>query len=250
MTLGPDLEWLADPEGNLRPGAAEALAQPTPAAPQRPASPRPWRGAVAGAAARPAALGAVSGLPRLGIPPAWVPAVVFAAALAGVLAGRWTAREAAAPLSRESFAPQSGPPVSSPGTIDPEAADTPVRPAVITGTNVNLRTGPGLFAPVLWKLGPGEAVSVGGEHRGWFTVETATGLRGYVFGALLSGPASNEGRPATVVEPMRAQVNGDAIELRPGDRVLARLSDGRTATILLPSGLRLGVPRDAVALLD
>lgn len=250
MTLGPGLDWLADPEGNLRPGAAEALAQPAPAPPGRPTPGRPWRGAVAGAAARPAALGAGAGLPRLAIPRAWVPAVVIAAALAGVLAGRWTARESAVPLSAESFTPQSGPPVSSPGASDPEAATPPARPAVITGTNVNLRTGPGLFAPVLWKLGPGEAVSVGSECRGWFAVETASGLRGYVFGALLSGPASNEGRPATVVEPMRAVVNGEALELRLGDRVLARLGDGRTATILLPSGLRLGVPRDAVALLD
>jgi hypothetical protein len=126
----------------------------------------------------------------------------------------------------------------------------PVQQAVVTGINVNLRTGPGLFAPVLFKLGPSEAVRVGGEHRGWFAVETASGLRGYVFGALLRGPASVEGQPATIVEPMRTMAQGEVLVLRPGDRVLARTSDGGTATILLPSGLRVGVPRDAVALLD
>ena len=234
MTLGPDLDWLGDDEGNLRPEAARAIAQqgaPPPPALQRAAVNRPPR------------LGQARlqlATPRIAVTPAWLPVVVIGAAVAGLLAGR---------LSGSGSRPADLPgrlPVQQPVVASPSGD----REAVVNGINVNLRAGPGLFAPVLRKLVPGESVRVSEKHGGWFVAETSSGLRGFVFGALLRGVSSVEGAPATLTQPMRAVIRGEAIELRPGDRVLVRLDPGGSATILLSTGVRLGVSQNAVAFLD
>lgn len=234
VTLGPDLDWLADAEGNLRPEAARAITQPPGVPP-----PPPLQRAAVNPPRRRGQHRVRLATPRLAITPVWVPVVVIGAAVAGLLAGRLGSGSRVANVPDQFPSPQ--PVVASPSTV---------RPAIVNGINVNLRTGPGLFAPVLGKLIPGEAVRIGGEHAGWFVAETSSGLRGFVFGALIRGPSSAEGVPATITEPMRAVVGGEVLELRPGDRVLARLDAGGSATILLPTGVHLGVPEHAVALLD
>lgn len=235
MTLGPDLDWLADDEGNLRPEAARVIGQtPPPAAAPPPAPPRP--------APRFAAnLGAVR-LPRVVVPAPWLPVVLIAAVLVGIGLGRaGRAREERTQPTQTNEAP----------TVPRELPSAPVaKTAVVNAVNVNLRAAPGLYAPVLWKLRPGEVVRVDGERGGWFEVEPTSGLHGYVFGALLHGVTSNEGQPAAITSYLRAQLAGTDLSLRPGDRVLARDSGDGWAAVLIPSGQRLRVQRDALAFLD
>ena len=236
MTLGPDLDWLADSEGTLRPDAARAIAQPTEAAP-----PPALQRAVANAPPRAIRPPLQPRIPRIVLAPAWVPVVIIGVAIAGVVVGRWSGSKSLPATSTSAFLTNQRTSVASP---------SPVRHAVVNGVNVNLRTGPGLFAPVLGKLVPGETVRLGDERSGWFVVETSSGLRGFVFGALLRGAGSVEGAPATITEPLRAVVVGETLDLRPGQRVLARPDGSGVTTILLPTGVRLGVPQHALAVLD
>lgn len=235
MTLGPDLDWLADSEGTLRPDAARAIAQPPGAVP-----PPALQRAAANAALRAVRPPLQPGIPRIVLAPAWVPVVIVGVAIAGVAVGRWSGSKSLPATSTE-FSTNQQTAVTSP---------PPVRQAVVNGVNVNLRTGPGLFAPVLGRLVPGETVRLSGERSGWFVVETSSGLRGFVFGALLRGAGSVEGSSATITEPLRADVAGGTLDLRPGQRVLARSDGSGVTTILLPTGVRLGVPQHALAFLD
>jgi SH3-like domain-containing protein len=238
VTVGSDFGSLADDEGNLRADVARFLGeQPPPAAPRAAGRPEP-----APAQRYPTQFGPRLAIPRVAVPANWVPVVVIAAALVGLTLGRWSSpkRDHVDSPTNQIVAQSAAiaAPVQAPAT------------AVVNGVNVNLRSGPGLYSPAIWKLGPGDVVRIGEEHDGWFAVETSAGLKGFVFGALLCGASSGQGRPATVVALLRGLVNGAELNLRPGDRVLARLEDEFGATILLPSGTYLRVPPNALAFLD
>ena len=82
MTLGPDLDWLADAEGTLRPEAARAIAQPpgtAPAPPLQRAMHAPLRRVQAPIQPR---------IARIVLAPAWMPVVIIGAVMIGVLVGR------------------------------------------------------------------------------------------------------------------------------------------------------------------
>jgi hypothetical protein len=234
MTLGPDLDWLADDEGNLRPEAARVIGQtPPPAAAPRPVPPRP-------APRVPVNLGAR--LPRVVVPAPWLPVALIVAVLVGVGLGR------AGRVRVENSRPAS---TNDALPTPPEFESAAVaKTALVNAVNVNLRAAPGLFAPVLWKLRPGEVVRVGAEREGWFAVASTSGLQGYVFGALLRGVASSQGQPAAITVHLRAALPTGELSLKPGDRVIAHSSGDGTAIVLVPSGHRIRVQDDALAFLD
>jgi hypothetical protein len=212
VTLGPDLDWLADDEGNLRPEAARIVGETAPGA----ALPRPT-GSTPAARATPR---------RVRVPSPWLPVVVIGAVLIGLGLGRGTS-----PSRDHSL------------TV---AAST----AVVNGMNVNLRSAPGLYAPVLSKLRPGDVVRLHGERDGWVAVESTSGLQGFVFGALLRGATSSEGRPAAITAFLSAEVGGRELVLRPGERVLAQLDSDGSAVVLVASGVRLRIAQSALVILD
>ena len=211
MTLGPDLDWLADDEGNLRPEAARVVGEAAPGPPL----PRP-----AGSTRARVTPG------RVTVPSPWLPLVVIGAVLIGLGLGRG-----------------SSPSRDHSRTV---AAST----AVVNGMNVNLRSAPGLYAPVLSKLRPGDAVRLRGESDGWFAVESTSGLQGFVFGALLRGAPSREGQPAAITAFLSAEIGGREMALRPGERVLAQLDSDGTAVVLVASGVRLRITQSALVILD
>ena len=233
MALGPDLDWLADDEGNLRPDAARIVGQARPpeAAPIRPGPPR--------TAPRAAPLDLPFQIPR--IPRAWLPVGLAGAVLIGIALGRWHAPR---PAQQEVVSSDH------PASERDLGAAAPGNMAVVNAINVNLRVAPGLYAPVLWKLRPGEVIRVRGEREGWFSVESTSGLQGYVFGAFLRGVTSGEGRPAAVTNYLRGEIEDAEVSLRPGDRVLAREDGNGSTLVLLPSGHHLRVPSNALVILD
>lgn len=127
------------------------------------------------------------------------------------------------------------PEATAPGSIEGSRA------GVITGINVNLRSGAGLGYPVITKLDSGESISLLDERDGWCSVATSSGAMGWVFGAYVSGMASPARGPAIVQRTMLAGSSPTRLVLRPGERVIhERTRDGRHIA-LLPDGRRIGV---------
>lgn len=235
MTIGPDLNWLADDDGTLRAEAARVVGQATPPA-AAPATPPSQPQARPHARPQPVA---ASSRRRAGLPATWWPVVVIGALLVGVGLGH-----RGAPANHAETASSTPPNAQALGIA--AGAST----AEVSGVNVNIRTAPSALAPALSKLRSGEVLRLGSEHAGWFAVETTSGLQGFVFGGLLHGAASSEGRPAVVTKFLRAEVDGQTVLLRPGGRVLARPIGDGTAAALLPTGIHLEIAIHDLAFLD
>lgn len=242
MTRRPNLDWLADDEGNLTAEVARVLQGGLPQAEEpRAARPQSAPPAPARATAQPMAR---QPIPRVVVPAHWMPVVVIGAALIGLVLGRWSGSRSSHPDAVPNFAEVPA------AAIPPVAPAADLHTAVVNAVNVNLRVGPGLDAPVQSELTSGEIVRLGVEHDGWFAVETSSGVKGFVFGAFLRGAGSNEGQPAAMTTTLRSVANGAELDLQPGDRVLAQHESESGATILLPSGFHLRVPQNALAFLD
>jgi hypothetical protein len=233
VTIGPDLDWLADDEGNLRPQVAQELANAPPPEPMRPEPqplPRPQRvieQVVGRLAAAP--------VPRF-VRPGQRPRVsltllacgVVLAGLVGFAVGKWRS--------------------SGVHPVDVGSTASTTAPlALVNGTNVNLRSGPGLAFPVLARLLPGESLQVRDEQEGWYSVTTSTGLAGWVFGAFVRGRTTPDRGPALVTQLLASDGSGPRVILRPGDKVfVVRQSDGSTE-IVLPTGRHLRVSSNVLA---
>jgi uncharacterized protein YraI len=237
VTVDPNLDWLADEEGNLRPQIARELANAPPPEPAPQPRPRPEPVHVAGHVVRqlvPALTPrVVRPVARTRVPVPLLVGGILLAGMIGFAAGRW--RGAAIERSAGSAVP------------DVSAA---VAGALVNGTNVNLRSGPGLRFPVLARMTPGEAVEVRGEQAGWCSVTTSTGVGGWVFGAFLRGIRTDNRGAAVVTRFLASDGGGPRVVLRPGDKVFVeRQGDGSTE-IVLPSGRRLRVSPDVLAPAD
>lgn len=118
---------------------------------------------------------------------------------------------------------------------------------VISGINVNLRSGPGLGYAVVTKLMDGQPVATREERDGWVSIATNSGATGWVFGAYVSGVASAARVPAIVRRLMVGGAGSSRVVLRPGDRVLhERSGDGRNIA-LLADGRRMAVEEGGLA---
>lgn len=261
MTIGRDLDWLADDEGNLHPEVSREIMHaatpdagqpphppPAPPAPRQAEAPRPGQVARPDPAppperhaeARPQVQVVERQVPVL-LPVArprpalhWLGVVAAAAGLTGLLIGRWLPVPAS---------PTSG--VSS--NTESPLLTAPM--ALVSGVNVNLRTGPGLGYPVVARLLPGEGLRIGQEREGWCAVTTNTGVSGYVFAAFLRGLRLPDRGAAQVVRPLTS--NGEPrIVLRPGDKVFYVREPSGSTLVLLPTGRRLWVSNDDLAPLD
>jgi hypothetical protein len=236
VTIGPDLDWLADDEGNLRPHVARELANAPPLEPVRQPEPQPEPRRVAEQVARHHATPPAPRIahpfarPRVSAP--LLMAGVLLAGLVGFAVGKWprTAVE------------------SSEGAAAGVAATA--SSALVNGINVNLRTGPGLGFPVLARLVPAEALQVRGEQAGWYSVATNTGLGGWVFGAFLRGARTADRGPAVVTQLLASDGNGPGVVLRPGDKVFVARQPNGSSEIVLPNGRHLRVSPDVLALVD
>jgi hypothetical protein len=234
VTIGPDLDWLADDEGNLRPQVARELANAPPPEPMRPeAEPLPEPRRVVGQVVRRLAAAPV---PRV----AWtaerprvsLTLLVLGVGLAGVIGfavGKWRS-SAVHPMGE---------------VVGPTPTAAPL--ALVNGHNVNLRSGPGLAFPALARLLTGEALQVRDEQAGWYSVTTSTGLGGWVFGAFVRGRAAPDRGPALVTKLLASDGSGPRVILRPDDKVfVARQPDGSTV-IVLPTGRDLRVSPNVLA---
>jgi len=281
VTVGPDL---TDDNGRLRAEVAraiqnvpdgplplapevawpEAVVEPTPAAPA----------AVQPVAALPAPAGVevpvarrlvgqrfappVPNLPplppteiRIPVPRLFVSPVPFGTVLVGAVlvallalyggthlsrqpAERFSAAESIGEQPKQQVAANNTPGESTPG-------------GAISGINVNLRAGPGLGYPVLTKLLDGQPVLVREARDGWASITTNTGVSGWVFGAYVSGAASNSRVPAVVRRLMVGGVGSSRVVLRPGDRVLHERSDDGRTIALLADGRRIVVGAGGLA---
>lgn len=255
MTLDPNLDWLANDEGDLRPEALRAIeAEQQRVAAARSAAQGQQRPAGATRAAqadpRPAQRPAENQIVRPSAPPAGgtatlslVIAAVLAVAVVSGLIGALTASHLARGKTRTpSF--MSELPTSTEVTLRGQPT------ASVTGINVNLRTGPGIGYPVAARLMPGEDVVLRGERNGWFAASTLVGASGWVFGAYLRGSASSDRGAAVITETLTSDGFGAHVVLRPGDRVfVARNSTGQY-DVILPTGRRLRVPAEALSRVD
>lgn len=119
-----------------------------------------------------------------------------------------SAAPTAAPTATESLtAAQTVVPPTPTATPSPSATltstQTPFLPirALIIVNNVNLRTGPGYFFPILKSLPEGSSLTVLGKARGgeWFYVSATGRALGWVFGMLLD--ATHDLQEAPIIEP-------------------------------------------------
>ena len=238
MSVGPDLGWLADDEGNLRPDVArDLLGAPLPLVPGPPApAPVQPRVAAAAQARRPLAQPVAQVVRVRGSSLPIVPLLLgVIGAFIGFSLGNWFVWH---PMARHDGL-----------NVVPESA-VPRRAASVNGVNVNVRSGPGLNFPPILKLTAGEGLLVGAERGGWFAVTTNTGVSGWVFGAFLRGPGSADQGAAIVTQLLTSDGIGQHVVLRPGDKVfVVRNGDGQ-ADVILPTGRRLRVAPEALTRVD
>lgn len=133
---------------------------------------------------------------------------------------------------------------------DTTGSTTPGEPTpngVISGINVNLRSGPGLGYAVVTKLMDGQPVAIREQRDGWVSTATNSGATGWVFGAYVSGAASAAQVPAVVRRLMVGGAGSARVVLRPGDRVLHERSDDGRNIALLADGRRMAVEAAGLA---
>lgn len=238
MTVGPDLGWLADDEGNLRPEVARDLFGAAVPPPPGPPAPAPIQPPVAGAAqARRPLAPPLAPVVRVRVAP--LPIVPLLLGVIGTLVGFsfgiWFVGRPMVRHDERSLVPET------------TAAG---RAAFVNGLDVNVRTGPGLSFPPILKLTAGEDLLVGAERDGWFAVTTNTGMSGWVFGAFLRGEGSADRGAAIVTQLLTSDGVGQRVVLRPGDKVfVVRNGDGQ-ADVVLPTGRRLRVAPEALIRVD
>ena len=269
MTVGPDLDWLADPEAINRPEGARILesqpdvivapadvprdeARPAQeAVPQPQFEPEPLRRRqrpepVVRRAAQPVAPTEI----RIPIPRVFAASVPLGTVLVGAVLVALVALYAGARLDNRPAerlaAPESIPEQSKQAAVsNTSGVSTPG--GVISGINVNLRAGPGLGYAVLIKLMDGQPVLVREARDGWVSITTNSGISGWVFGAYVSGVASSSRVPAVVRRLMVGGVGSSRVVLRPGDRVLHERSDDGRNIALLADGRRIVVGEGGLA---
>lgn len=277
MTVGPDLDWLADPEANIRPEVArvletqpEAILEPAAepaqadAPPQRdvrrpnerPMRPTPDREPVQQrpriehvgrrTPPQPEAYEIRIPVPAVAVTRVPLGMAVLCAGLATALAlyagARFGARLAGPSTSTEVAT------VASPFGEGAQATSVEASTSgTISGLNVNLRSGPGLGYSVVAKLQDGESVSVRDERAGWTSISTSTGATGWVFGAYVSGTASANQSPAIVRRLLVGGIGPSRVVLRPGERVLHRRSPNGQSIALLPDGRQIAVEEGGLA---
>jgi len=262
VTVGPDLDWLADDTGDLHPDVARQL-QAAPVEPQPQAHPAPVRDVaptrqpvapvreprrtpapMRPAPARPAAARQVAtpgriltvDSPRL---PWWTVLLIAVSVLAGGVVGRWV------PVPSHEQ-PSPGLVSSSLGAIAPGVAPGG---ATVNGSNVNLRSGPGLGFPAVAKLFDGNLLHLGEERDGWYAATTAAGVPGYVFGAFVRGVPRGDRGPGRVVHPLVSD-DSPPVVLRAGEKVFLTRDVSGQFLVTLPTGRRLRVSPSDVDALD
>ena len=265
MTLGPEWDDISDDAGNLRPDVARAIQQvpdrpvahPAAPVPPRPQVQRPPIGGPPEAMAPEPRRTVVEPAPLFGLPrprarqviltipdlsatrvslATMVVPLVAVAIVAAMMGALLTSKRPASPVDQSGFS-RPGDVTAGLHTESPQGA----RALVITGVNVNLRSGPGLGYPVVAKLQDGESVSLLDERGGWASIATNSGTIGWMFGAYLSGAASSTHGPAIVRRLMILGTGNTRVVLRPGERVLHyRTPDGRDIA-LLPDGRQISV---------
>lgn len=277
MTVGPDLDWLADPEANIRPEVAhiletqpDAIIEPAaePAQEEEPAqrdvrrqNERPLRPTAdrepvqqrprvehVGRRTPPQTEAYEIRIPVPAVAVARVPVgmAVLCAGLVSALAlyagARFGARVAGPRTSTEVATVAS--------SYGAAALATPVEATpngTISGLDVNLRSGPGLGYSVVAKLQDGESVSVRDERAGWTSISTSTGGTGWVFGAYVGGTASATQSPAIVRHLLVGGIGPSRVVLRPGERVLHRRAPNGQSIALLPDGRQVAVEEGGLA---
>lgn len=270
MTVGPDLDWLADPEANIRPEVARVLetqpnvilgpadapgadarpaqeAVPPPQAEPEPLRRRPRPEPATRRVAQPVPPTEIRiPVPRLFVAPVPFGTVLVGAVLVAVLA-LYAGTHLGNPLVEHLAVPESigEPPKQQTAASDAPGALTPG--GAISGINVNLRAGPGLGYAVLTKLMDGQPVVVREARDGWVSITTNSGISGWVFGAYVSGAASSSHVPAVVRRLMVGGIGSSRVVLRPGDRVLHERSDDGRNIALLADGRRMVVGEGGLA---
>ncbi len=281
MTVGPDL---TDDNGRLRPEVARAIQNvpdgplpltPEVAWPEAVGAPAPGAPAAAQPVAVPPAPADIRApIPRRPVAPRFVPPVpnrppvppleiripvprvftapvpfgmvLICAGIAIVLALNAGARfgnrlgDRPSVLENTTALPRQD---TTPSTTSGESTPS----GVISGINVNLRSGPGLGYAVVTKLMDGQPVEIREQRDGWVSTATNSGATGWVFGAYVSGAASTTQVPAVVRRLMVGGAGGSRVVLRPGDRVLHERSDDGRSVALLADGRRIAVEAGGLA---
>ncbi|MCC6652897.1 MAG: hypothetical protein IT348_17215 [Candidatus Eisenbacteria bacterium] len=273
MSIDPNLDWLANDEGDLQPDAVRAIeAQRQQGAAAQPAG-RAQPGATDASRVvqheaqpplrRPQAVDAVQGPGRgaarpqtshqsTGVPVQVAPrgasltpaivgllAVALVAGTIGALVGNQLGRRGVSPPTFVSELPTTT-------EVVPRGMPT----ASVTGINVNLRMGPGIGYPVAARLMPGEGIVVREERDGWFAASTMAGASGWVFGAYLRGSSTPDRGAAVITQLLTSNGFGSLVVLRPGDKVFVARNSVGQYDVILPTGRRLQVPTEALRRVD
>jgi hypothetical protein len=114
------------------------------------------------------------------------------AAFAAIMSGALWAQCASA----QDALPPPPPPPGAPVAPPPGAAGE--LPPAVTGTNVNLRQGPGTTYPVITLIPAGTPVSAGGCNAGWCQV-SFQGQSGYIIATAIAPPGGPGGPPPGAV---------------------------------------------------
>ena len=277
MTVGPDLDWLADTEANIRPEVAHILEtrpnviiepaveparedapplrdarrpneRPVPPAPDRePVQRRPPLEHVGRRTPpRPEAYEIRIPVPAVAVMRVPLGMALLCAGLVSVLAlyagARYGARLAGPSTDTGAVAP-----MSSIGASVPSMPVGSTTHGTISGINVNLRSGPGLGYSVVAKLQDGESVSLADERAGWISISTNSGMAGWVFGAYVGGTARANQSPAIVRRLLVGGLGATRVVLRPGERVLHRQAPNGQDIALLPDGRQVAVEEGGLA---
>ena len=174
--------------------------------------------------------------PRL---PWWTVLLIAVSAIAGGVVGRWV------PVPSHEQ-PSPGLVSNSLGAIAPGEAPAG---ATVNGSNVNLRTGPGLGFPVVAKLFDGDLLHLGEERDGWYAATTAAGVPGHVFGAFVRGVPRGDRGPGRIVHPLVSD-GSPPVVLRAGEKVFLTRDVSGQFLVTLPTGRRLRVSPSDVDALD
>ncbi|MDD3653666.1 MAG: N-acetylmuramoyl-L-alanine amidase [Desulfotomaculaceae bacterium] len=100
-----------------------------------------------------------------------------------------------------------------PSTGEPQSS---VQVATVTGSVVNVRSGPGTGNAVTGQVNQGNSLPVLGQADGWYHVNTPNGGTGWIAGWLVSLQSAPPEQPATPTEPVTPGQTVNPVDENPG----------------------------------
>ncbi|MDD4169141.1 MAG: N-acetylmuramoyl-L-alanine amidase [Desulfotomaculaceae bacterium] len=105
---------------------------------------------------------------------------------------------------------------TSPGAPNAGGSQSSSQVAMVTGSVVNVRGGPGTGNAVTGQVSQGDSLPVLGQADGWYRIQTPDGRVGWIAGWLVSVQSAPPEQPATPAVPVTPGQTVNPIEQNPG----------------------------------